>query len=272
MAKQKVIAPWEAFKALVDEYQLTLGQMATDLKLSVSMVRQVLVGKSKISPHMALRLSKYFNLTPEYWNNLQAQYDLAEAQKDANVAKVLKDIPKAKKPKPGARVEKPATKPAKSAKDAKVKKVTPAKASKTSAKAAKPAKDIKGKKAVSPVKASKPVAVKPAKSAKDVKAKKGISPVKVQKSVKNAKAEKAAPPKTVRVSKPRPAKKPTSKGVGLVDSIPEKKPLDVILIKNVERPPEQNFNQEQQTESLPPNKDQSSFESSLFSESENNNE
>jgi len=38
-------------------------------------------GKRAISPDMALRLARYFNLSERFWLNLQARYDL-EVEKD----------------------------------------------------------------------------------------------------------------------------------------------------------------------------------------------
>jgi addiction module HigA family antidote len=103
MAKQKIPEPWGVIKNLFDEYQISVNQAASDLKLSPSAIRQMLSGKTKISPQVALRLGKYFNLTGEYWLALQNQYDLAEAQKDADLSTIVKTIPKVQKPKPGAK-------------------------------------------------------------------------------------------------------------------------------------------------------------------------
>jgi addiction module HigA family antidote len=151
MAKQKILEPWGVIKNLFDEYQIPVNQAASDLQLSPSAIRQTLSGKTKISPQVALRLGKYFNLTGEYWLTLQNQYDLAEAQKDSELSNIVKTIPKAQKPKAGAKKSEAPKAAAKGKAKAPVGKgvkakadVKPAKAPKKSApKAAKPKKVVK---------------------------------------------------------------------------------------------------------------------------------
>jgi addiction module HigA family antidote len=140
MAK-KALDPAKVLSDLFAEFQIPIKQAATELNLSQSQIRQLISGKTKISIPVAYRLAKYFNLTVDYWANLQLQADLEAAKADAELVKVLKDIPKAKKQTP-----KPATK---SVADAK--------------KALKPG--AKAKKAVKPAKkpASKPAPKKAAK-------------------------------------------------------------------------------------------------------------
>jgi addiction module HigA family antidote len=200
MAKQKVEVPSTVLKNLVDEYQLTLGQMAEDLKLSPSMIRQVLIGKSRITPHLALRFTKYFGQTTEYWLNLQNQYDLAELKKDAEFSTSLSNVPKAKKPSPGAKKKEEAkAAKAKAEKPVKAKKEPTPKAEK-SVKASKPPKAKEEK----PLK----VASKPSKAVKEPTAK--------------------APAKSSRGAR----KVKSSKEQGLVDTLPEEKPTPrTILIK-----------------------------------------
>jgi hypothetical protein len=50
--------------------------------------REILKGKSGISPEMAIRLSKAFGSTPETWLRMQLSYDLAQARKDESKIKV----------------------------------------------------------------------------------------------------------------------------------------------------------------------------------------
>ncbi|MDR1373368.1 MAG: HigA family addiction module antidote protein [Treponema sp.] len=108
MAKA-VETPGAILNALMDEYQLNPTKLAGEIKLSPSGVRQITTGKTRITAHVALRLSKFFGNTPEYWLDIQNKADLAEAAKDADLAGALKSISKAKKPAP---VKKPAVKAA----------------------------------------------------------------------------------------------------------------------------------------------------------------
>jgi addiction module HigA family antidote len=84
----------------MDEYQLIPAKLAEAIKLSPSAVRQVAIGKTRISVPVALRFAKYFGFAPEYWLDLQNKYDLSEAAKDSELTAVLKGISKAKKPAP----------------------------------------------------------------------------------------------------------------------------------------------------------------------------
>jgi addiction module HigA family antidote len=82
----------------MDEYQLIPAKLAEAIKLSQSAVRQVAIGKTRVSVPVALRFAKYFGLTPEYWLDLQNEYDLSEAARDSELTTILKGISKAKKP------------------------------------------------------------------------------------------------------------------------------------------------------------------------------
>jgi addiction module HigA family antidote len=79
-------------------YQLNPTNLAKHLKLSQATVRLLTLDKTRISAHMALRLAKFFNMKPEYWLNLQNEYDLDQAESDSKLKSVLKSIPVAKKP------------------------------------------------------------------------------------------------------------------------------------------------------------------------------
>jgi addiction module HigA family antidote len=69
-----------------------LGLSVTDAAEVLGVTRQtlnnVIHGKSGISPHMAIRLSKAFGSTPETWLRMQLAYDLAQARKDESKIKV----------------------------------------------------------------------------------------------------------------------------------------------------------------------------------------
>jgi addiction module HigA family antidote len=111
MAKA-VETPGAILNALMEEYQLNPTKLAGEIKLSPSGVRQITTGKTRITAHVALRLSKFFGNTPEYWLDIQNKADLADAAKDAELAGALKAIGKAKKPaaekKPAAKAKAPA--------------------------------------------------------------------------------------------------------------------------------------------------------------------
>ncbi len=55
---------------------LTMTALARDLKIPVNRMSDIVNGRRPINADAALRLSRYFGNTPEFWINLQAAYDL----------------------------------------------------------------------------------------------------------------------------------------------------------------------------------------------------
>lgn len=58
---------------------LTQEKIAKDLKIGIKTLSELYNEKRGISPLMALKLANYFGTTPEFWMNLQSQYDLYKA-------------------------------------------------------------------------------------------------------------------------------------------------------------------------------------------------
>jgi addiction module HigA family antidote len=81
--KLKPITPGEI---LLEEFLNPLGisqsKLARDLSVPVGRVNDIVQGKRAITPDTALRLSIYFNMTPEFWMNLQNHYDLKLAKQN----------------------------------------------------------------------------------------------------------------------------------------------------------------------------------------------
>ncbi len=81
--KPKRITPGEI---LLMEFLKPLGisqsRLARDLKVPVRRVNDIVQGKRAITPDTALRLGVYFNMTPEFWINLQSHYDLKLAKRN----------------------------------------------------------------------------------------------------------------------------------------------------------------------------------------------
>ena len=65
--------------------KLTVGQVATGLGTTRKTLSAIINGRQGVSPEMALRLSKAFNTTAEFWMHAQENYDLAQARKKVDV-------------------------------------------------------------------------------------------------------------------------------------------------------------------------------------------
>jgi addiction module HigA family antidote len=56
---------------------ITQETLATYLNISIKRVNEIIQEKDKITPEIAWLLAKAFNTTPQFWMNLQTNYDLA---------------------------------------------------------------------------------------------------------------------------------------------------------------------------------------------------
>jgi len=61
------------------DYGLTAASLAEALRVSRQTVNELLRGRRAVSPVMALRLSRLFGNTPEFWLNAQRAVDLWRA-------------------------------------------------------------------------------------------------------------------------------------------------------------------------------------------------
>jgi addiction module HigA family antidote len=63
-------------------------ELATTLDVAASTLSRILNGSSRITPEMALRLSKALGRTPESWLAMQDNHDLWIARKSVNLKRV----------------------------------------------------------------------------------------------------------------------------------------------------------------------------------------
>ena len=71
---------WEDF---MPDFNLTTASLASALDVSRQTVNELLRERRSITPVMALRLSRLFGNTPEFWLNAQGAYDLWHAREDS---------------------------------------------------------------------------------------------------------------------------------------------------------------------------------------------
>jgi addiction module HigA family antidote len=84
--KQREIAPTHPGEMLRDDfmpdYNLTTTGLAEKLGVSRQTVNELLLERRAVSPAMALRLSRLFGNTPEFWLNAQRAVELWNAKKE----------------------------------------------------------------------------------------------------------------------------------------------------------------------------------------------
>jgi addiction module HigA family antidote len=58
---------------------LSINGLARDLRVPVTRMSEIVNGRRSITADTALRLARYFSMTPQFWMNLQTAYDLEVA-------------------------------------------------------------------------------------------------------------------------------------------------------------------------------------------------
>ncbi len=78
--KMKSITPGEI---LLEEFLKPLGLSQTALSRDIGVpprrINEIVLGKRSITADTALRLGRYFRISPQFWLNLQTRYDLETA-------------------------------------------------------------------------------------------------------------------------------------------------------------------------------------------------
>ncbi len=84
MAKQKKLPPIHPGEVLKEEFieplAITSYRVAKDTHTPATRISEIIKGRRSITADTALRFSRYFGTTPEFWLNLQSRYDLEMAE------------------------------------------------------------------------------------------------------------------------------------------------------------------------------------------------
>jgi addiction module HigA family antidote len=84
--KPREIAPTHPGEMLredfMPDFNLTTAGLAKKLDVSRQTINELLLERRAVSPAMALRLSRLFGNTPEFWLNAQRAVDLWKAQRE----------------------------------------------------------------------------------------------------------------------------------------------------------------------------------------------
>ncbi len=89
--KSPPIHPGEILKETLDDLGLSMNRLAQALQVPANRISGIVAGQRGITGETALRLARYFNTTPDYWINMQAQYDL-ETARDEWEAKIQSEV------------------------------------------------------------------------------------------------------------------------------------------------------------------------------------
>ena len=83
--------PGDILKDELAEIGVTPTELARQIDVPANRVSQIINGKRSITGDTALRLAHWFNTDPQFWMNLQAQFDLVTAEKTSGAA--IKALP-----------------------------------------------------------------------------------------------------------------------------------------------------------------------------------
>ena len=95
MTPKKKLAPVHPGEILLEEFMKPLGlsqtRLGRDLGVSPRRINEIVHGKRSITADTALRLSRYFDMSAEFWLGLQADYDL-DLAKDLWEGKIEREV------------------------------------------------------------------------------------------------------------------------------------------------------------------------------------
>jgi len=84
MKKAKVMEPIHPGATLLEDFLKPLGitanKLALELRVPATRISDIVRGRRSITADTSLRLSRYFRTSPQFWMNLQVNYDLELAE------------------------------------------------------------------------------------------------------------------------------------------------------------------------------------------------
>lgn len=94
MMREEKLKPVHPGEVLLEEFLKPMGlsqnRLALDVRVPARRINEIIHGKRRITADTALRLAKYFNMSPQFWLGLQMDYDLDVAE-DA-IGKQIKNL------------------------------------------------------------------------------------------------------------------------------------------------------------------------------------
>ena len=78
----------------LSELGVTPSELARQIAVPVNRITAIINGQRSVTADTALRLGHWFNMSPEFWLNLQKLYDLRRAQQEVGAA--IEKLPRRK--------------------------------------------------------------------------------------------------------------------------------------------------------------------------------
>lgn len=94
MSEEK-LAPIHPGEVLLQEFlkpmQLSQNRLAIDIGVPARRINEIVLGKRRVSADTALRLGRYFEMSPQFWLGLQMDYDL-DIEEDKLGARLEREV------------------------------------------------------------------------------------------------------------------------------------------------------------------------------------
>ena len=82
-------------EVLLEEFlkplDLSQNRLAIEIGVDARRVNEIVQGKRAVTANTALRLARYFDMSPEFWLGLQSQFDL-DVEEDEMGAQLEKEV------------------------------------------------------------------------------------------------------------------------------------------------------------------------------------
>lgn len=93
--KNKKLPPIHPGEILIEEFLEPMGisqyRLAKDISVSPRRINEIVHGKRSITADTALRLGRFFEISPQFWLNLQNRFDL-EVTEDLLADRLGKEV------------------------------------------------------------------------------------------------------------------------------------------------------------------------------------
>jgi addiction module HigA family antidote len=90
-------APTHPGEMLLEEFLKPMGltqrELADSIRVPYQRINEIINGRRGVTPSTALRLAKFFGVSPDFWMNMQLQWDLYFVQQsEANILETIQPI------------------------------------------------------------------------------------------------------------------------------------------------------------------------------------
>ena len=90
---KRAVHPGEILMDELEELGVTATTFARQIDVPPNRISQIIAGKRSVTSDTALRFGHWFGVEPQFWMNLQTQFDLANAEKTVGVE--VRELPTA---------------------------------------------------------------------------------------------------------------------------------------------------------------------------------